>query len=71
MDVCSIVPRACATDNSPMNKTQKIKAEDLQGGENTNFGEVAHIIAELDGIDVVFVNGDVSHFDYGDTLELI
>jgi hypothetical protein len=50
--------------------TARIAVENLRGGEATPFGEVAYIIAESDGVDVVFTDGEAHHFNYGDTLEV-
>jgi DNA-binding LytR/AlgR family response regulator len=53
------------------NRTNRIAVEELQGAEMTPFGEVAYIIAETDGVDVVFTDGECHHFNYGESVEVI
>jgi hypothetical protein len=54
----------------PVSKSEHIAVEELRGDEITPFGRVAYIIAESDGVDVVFTNGEAHHWNYGDTLEV-
>ena len=50
---------------------QRIAVEDLRGDEVTDFGKVAYIICEDDGVDVVFYGDDgCFHFDYGTLLAI-
>jgi hypothetical protein len=56
--------------------THTEEVEYLRGGEITPFGEVAYIIQESDGVDVVFIGvpseeAPCFHFDYGTKLEII
>lgn len=54
-----------------MTNKEHIAVEHLRGGEHVvGFGEVAYIIEESDGVDVVFTNNDCSHWNYGERLEV-
>jgi hypothetical protein len=54
------------TDNE-----KRIAVEKITGAEETEYGTVAYTIHETDGVDVVFTDGNASHFSYGETLRLI
>jgi hypothetical protein len=48
-----------------------IEVDALRGGEITPRGTVSRIIAEMDGVDVIFSSvDDSSHYEYGETLQV-